>query len=35
MIALGRAVLPNGASQPFVAINMDHVMAIRPQENES
>ena len=35
MIALARAVLPDGASQPFVAINMDHVMAIRPHENES
>ena len=35
MIALAEAVLPSGMAQPFVAINTDHVMAIRPHERES
>lgn len=32
MIALTRATLPNGTSQAFVALNTNHVIAIRPQE---
>ena len=35
MIALARAVPPGGVPQPLVAINTDHVMAIRPHANAS
>jgi hypothetical protein len=35
MIALARAVLPDGVSLPFVAINTDQVVAIRPEQNEA
>ena len=35
MIALAEAVLPGGGVRPFVAINTDHVMAIRPREDEA
>jgi hypothetical protein len=35
MIALTRAVLPDGTVQAFVAINTDQVMAVRPREDES
>jgi len=35
MIALARAILPDGTPQAFVAINTDQVMAVRPGEGES
>jgi len=35
MIALARAILPDGTSQAFVAINTDQVMAVRPREGEA
>jgi hypothetical protein len=35
MIALARAVLPDGTPQAFVAINTDQIMAVRPREGES
>jgi hypothetical protein len=35
MIALARAVLPDGTFQAFVAINTNQVMAVRPREGQS